>query len=196
MATKSAPIDPKLLEILRCPVAVHYTDKDDDPGRLEVVRDTWLYCEDSGYKYPIIDGIPKMLVEEGAKWQNTEIDDLPVPPPNEPVFGAAEEALPPEAQAVANELSQNAATTRSDAAKQLRETAQGIRQEAARAENSAVSTRAGEIATGLEAAATYVEGNTPNTPAMTQTSKTPLRLLVFLFAVGLVIGIIMGNARK
>lgn len=78
------PVDPQLLQILRCPVAVHYTDRGSDPGRLELVRDCWLVCADSGLKYPIRHGIPVMLVDEGRKWQNTPVDELPVPPPDEP----------------------------------------------------------------------------------------------------------------
>ncbi len=74
-------IDPLLLDILRCPVAVHYKDKGDDPGRLRLVRDHWLVCDDSGYKYPIYDGIPDMLPETGVKWKDTAVDALPVPPP-------------------------------------------------------------------------------------------------------------------
>mgnify|MGYP001102270101 CR=1 FL=1 len=77
----SSAVTPQMLEILRCPVAVHYTDKGDDPGKLELVKDSWLVCEDSGYKYPIVNGIPVMLVEEGEKWKDTTTDDLPVPPP-------------------------------------------------------------------------------------------------------------------
>jgi uncharacterized protein YbaR (Trm112 family) len=49
---------------------------------LELVKDAWLVCADSGYKYPIRNGIPVMLVEEGEKWQSTAVDDLPVPPPD------------------------------------------------------------------------------------------------------------------
>jgi len=75
-------IDPKLLEILRCPVAVHYTDKGDDPGKLALVNEYWLVCEDSGYKYPIRNGIPVMLVEEGERWKDTAVADLPTPPPS------------------------------------------------------------------------------------------------------------------
>ena len=75
------PIDDDLLEILRCPVAVHYKDRGDDPGRLELVQrpngDWWLVCADSGYKYPIRDGIPMMLVEVGEEWQHTPVEDLP-----------------------------------------------------------------------------------------------------------------------
>ena len=58
------PISPELLAILRCPVAVQSTDYGDDPGRLELVHDCWLVCEDSGLKYPIRDGIPVMLIDE------------------------------------------------------------------------------------------------------------------------------------
>lgn len=76
-----APIDLDLLELLRCPVAVHFKDRGDDPGRLELYKDSWLVCADSGYKYPIRNGIPVMLVDEGEKWKDTALDDLPVPPP-------------------------------------------------------------------------------------------------------------------
>ena len=79
--TQSLPINPDLLEILRCPVAVHYTDKGDDPGRLELVHDCWLVCADSGYKYPICDGIPIMLVDEGERWKNVAVKVMAGPPP-------------------------------------------------------------------------------------------------------------------
>ncbi len=74
-------ISPDFLEILRCPVAVHYKDKGDDPGKLRLVRGTWLVSDDSGYKYPIVDGIPRMLVEIGEKYKDVAEADLPVPPP-------------------------------------------------------------------------------------------------------------------
>jgi uncharacterized protein YbaR (Trm112 family) len=73
--------NPLLLEILRCPVAVQSTEYGNDPGRLELVHGCWLVCADSGYKYPIIDGIAVMLVEEGEKWKDTAVAGLPVPPP-------------------------------------------------------------------------------------------------------------------
>lgn len=78
-----AVVSDDLLKILRCPVAVHYTDKGDDPGKLRLVNDSWLVCDDSGYKYPIREGIPVMLVDEGEKWKDTAEADLPVPPPSE-----------------------------------------------------------------------------------------------------------------
>jgi uncharacterized protein YbaR (Trm112 family) len=81
--TEELPIPKDLFEILRCPVAVHYTDRGDDPGRLRIVHGCWLVCDDSGYKYPIVDGIPNMLPETGAKWKDTPEADLPVPPPSE-----------------------------------------------------------------------------------------------------------------
>ena len=82
MDTESTmPISPELLKILRCPVAVQSKEYGDDPGRLELVHDCWLVSADSGMKYPIRDGIPVMLIEEGEKWKNSSIADLPVPPP-------------------------------------------------------------------------------------------------------------------
>ncbi len=73
--------NPQLLEILRCPVAVQADDMGDDPGQLELVHGCWLVCEESGMRYPIRDGIPIMLIEEGKKWKDTPVDGLPVPPP-------------------------------------------------------------------------------------------------------------------
>jgi hypothetical protein len=82
MAEKT--VSPELLKILRCPEAVHYKDRGDDPGTLQLVADgNWLFCSDSGYKYPIRDGIPVMLIDEGKKWKDTPVEKLPVPPPAE-----------------------------------------------------------------------------------------------------------------
>lgn len=74
-------ISAELLEILRCPKAVQSDEYGDDPGRLRLVRDSWLVSDDSGYKYPIRDGIPVMLIEEGEKWKDVAEEELPVPPP-------------------------------------------------------------------------------------------------------------------
>ena len=73
MSEPTSAIDPELLDILRCPVAVHYKDKGDDPGRLELVKGSWLVSADSGYKYPIRNGIPVMLIEEGKIFQDTSL---------------------------------------------------------------------------------------------------------------------------
>ncbi len=79
--TNTPPISADLLDILRCPVAVHYKDKGSDPGKLRLAHGTWLVCDDSGYKYPIVDGIPRMLVDIGEKYKDVKEADLPVPPP-------------------------------------------------------------------------------------------------------------------
>lgn len=83
MTDKKQKLNPELLEILRCPVAVQSKDYGDDPGQLTLLHDCWLVCNDSGFKYPIRNGIPVMLVDEGAKWKETSVEDLPVPPPDE-----------------------------------------------------------------------------------------------------------------
>lgn len=79
--TTDLPISKELLEILRCPLAVQESEKyGSDPGRLELVRNSWLVSADTGLKYPIRDGIPVMLIDEGMKWKETDVKDLPVPP--------------------------------------------------------------------------------------------------------------------
>jgi len=77
-------IAPDLLAILRCPACVSGPTRrpGDDPGRLELVRESWLVCQEPGCgrKYPIVDDIPVMLIETGDKWVTTAVADLPVPP--------------------------------------------------------------------------------------------------------------------
>jgi uncharacterized protein len=72
-----------LLEILRCPACVSGSTRKEgeDPGRLELVRDEWLVCQepDCGRKYPIIDDIPRMLIEIGDKYVNTPVEELGKP---------------------------------------------------------------------------------------------------------------------
>jgi uncharacterized protein len=70
-------VSSELLEILRCPVCVQ-----DKEGLLDLVKETWLVCRDCGRKYPITEDIPVMLIDEGDKWINTPVDQLPVPPPS------------------------------------------------------------------------------------------------------------------
>ena len=75
-------IDADLLDMLRCPVALKEHGK--DAAQLQVVHNGWwLVNETSGCKYPVRNGIPHMVVEEGKQWQSVAIDDLPVPPPDE-----------------------------------------------------------------------------------------------------------------
>lgn len=72
-----------LLEILRCPACVSGPTRrpGNDPGRLELVNNAWLVCQEEGCgrKYPIKDDIPVMLIEEGDKHINTPVSQLPAP---------------------------------------------------------------------------------------------------------------------
>ncbi|GAP07431.1 MAG TPA: hypothetical protein DEQ80_00170 [Anaerolinea thermolimosa] len=71
-------VNPELLEILRCPVCVREPGKE---GLLTLHRESWLVCQDCDRKYPIVEDIPVMLIDEGDKWVSTPVDALPVPPP-------------------------------------------------------------------------------------------------------------------
>jgi uncharacterized protein YbaR (Trm112 family) len=75
-----------LLNILRCPACVSGPTRKagDDPGRLELIRESWLACQepDCGRKYPIVEDIPVMLIATGDQWVHTSVTDLPVPPPS------------------------------------------------------------------------------------------------------------------
>ena len=70
-------ISKELLEILRCPNCVR-----EKSGVLTLHKDTWLICQECGRKYPIVDDIPVMLIDEGDKWVSTAVDKLSVPPPS------------------------------------------------------------------------------------------------------------------
>ena len=76
-------VSPDLLEILRCPACVSGPTRRQgaDPGRLQLVKDTWLVCQEEGCgrKYPIKDDIPVMLIEEGDKYRNTPVEELGQP---------------------------------------------------------------------------------------------------------------------
>ncbi len=67
-------VSPDLLEILRCPADVR---NGPNAGMLDLVRGMWLVCRDCGRKYPIKNDIPIMLIEEGDKYQQTSVDQLP-----------------------------------------------------------------------------------------------------------------------
>jgi uncharacterized protein len=52
-------LDPELVEILVCP---------NDRGAIEVYEDEQvIVCTTCGYRYPIRDGIPVMLIDEAEK---------------------------------------------------------------------------------------------------------------------------------
>ena len=76
-------VDQQLLAILSSPACVRVPTRQegDDPGRLELVNDVWLVCQESdcGRKYPIIDDIPRMLIEIGDKYVDTPVEELGEP---------------------------------------------------------------------------------------------------------------------
>ncbi len=65
-------ISDDLLAILACPACKE---------RVELVNETWLVCTNNECrrKYPIRDGIPIMLIEEGDQYIDTPIEDLGTP---------------------------------------------------------------------------------------------------------------------
>jgi len=58
-------IDPKLMEILVCPVS----------KKSLVQKEDELVCYESGLAYPIRDGIPIMMPEEARKLKKDEIKE-------------------------------------------------------------------------------------------------------------------------
>ena len=67
-------IDPKLLEILVCPLT---------KGRLRYDREAQeLISEEAGLAYPIRDGIPIMLVDEARSLREDEKGQPRLPPPS------------------------------------------------------------------------------------------------------------------
>jgi len=69
-------VSKELIEILRCPACVREKD-----GLLKFYQETWLICQDCDRKYPVVEEIPVMLIDEGDKWVDVAEKDLPVPPP-------------------------------------------------------------------------------------------------------------------
>ena len=69
-------VNQELLDMLRCPSCVQNSE-----GLLEYFQECWLICQECGRKYPIVEDIPVMLIDEGDKWIETDKVDLPIPPP-------------------------------------------------------------------------------------------------------------------
>lgn len=65
-------ISDDLLRILACPAC---------KTKVELVKETWLVCTnpECRRKYPIRDGIPIMLIEEGDKYVDVDVDALGTP---------------------------------------------------------------------------------------------------------------------
>ena len=71
---ETSDIDPKLLEILVCPLT---------KGPLRYDRAAQeLISEEAGLAYPIRDGIPIMLVDEARPLRDDEKDRARLPPPS------------------------------------------------------------------------------------------------------------------
>ena len=67
------PVSKQLLDILVCPL---------DKGPLELsANGKWLINRRNGYRYPIKDGIPIMLIEEGNKYKDPSLIIEPSTPP-------------------------------------------------------------------------------------------------------------------
>ena len=64
-------MDAELLEILACPFC---------RSEVRLERDSWLVCQNQECrrKYPIVEGIPVLLIEEGDKHIDTEVEDLDI----------------------------------------------------------------------------------------------------------------------
>jgi uncharacterized protein len=62
----------ELLAILACPACKH---------KVTLVAEHWLVCAnpDCRRKYPIREGLPIMLIEEGDKYINVAVQDLASP---------------------------------------------------------------------------------------------------------------------
>jgi uncharacterized protein len=65
-------VDKGLLDILVCPAC---------KTKVDLVRDQWLVCRnaDCRRKYPIRDGIPVMLIDEGDKYVDVAVEQLKEP---------------------------------------------------------------------------------------------------------------------
>jgi uncharacterized protein YbaR (Trm112 family) len=70
--TLGGEVSPELLERLVCPL---------DKGPLELVDGKWLVNRRNGYRYPIADGIPVMLVEVGERYRDSALITEPVAGP-------------------------------------------------------------------------------------------------------------------
>jgi uncharacterized protein YbaR (Trm112 family) len=68
MSARTSGVDPKLLEILVCPVTK-------GPLRYDAERQE-LVSEKAGLAYPIRDGIPVMLEDEARRLSPDEVDKL------------------------------------------------------------------------------------------------------------------------
>ena len=139
-----------------------------------------------------------MLIEEGEKWKNTPIDDLPVPPPHDPLPEVAEDALTPENREVLDRLMAQATEARSQVAQQLKDHAQSIRTDAQAHTSQAVRERAEQLAQSLEAQAVALHAPVTSSSSPTEDKNTaqPLLIGAGLFLSGLVFGWMTRKRKK
>ena len=62
--TLGGEVNPELLERLVCPL---------DKGPLDLIDGKWLVNRRNGYRYPITEGIPVMLVEVGERYRDESL---------------------------------------------------------------------------------------------------------------------------
>lgn len=88
-AEPQADVKNSVMSILRCPYCLSKNrasaTQPEDRGKLQLFKDRWLLCQDDscGRKYPIYDGLPVMLAEEGERWRNVEVKALPMTLPGD-----------------------------------------------------------------------------------------------------------------
>lgn len=68
---------PGWFALLRCPQAL----VEGKEGKLRLWRECWLICDETGCKYPVAGGVPRVNSEEAERWRAVAVEDLPVPAP-------------------------------------------------------------------------------------------------------------------
>ena|SRR5450756_1435667 len=61
-----------LISVVKCPACAL-----SGSGALEPVGTSWLVCRDCDRKYPVVDGVAVMLLQEGDRWRSVTRDKLP-----------------------------------------------------------------------------------------------------------------------
>lgn len=69
----SVQLDPLLLDVLACPSADHA------PLRVADRQEGALVCTACGRRYPVVDGIPVLLLDEASERPCAEPDPFPGP---------------------------------------------------------------------------------------------------------------------
>lgn len=97
-----------------------------------------------------------------------------------------------------SEIRARADAVKDAAANSLRSTAENIRQEIGKAENSEFAQQAEQLAHGMEKTAQYLNDNSfeqMGEDVVETVRKNPWRALGFAFFLGVITGIVLGNER-